>query len=68
MNGEAFLVYVQKVFVPTLRRGDMVVMDNLPAHKVEHVRTSIEAAGARRWLLPPYSPALNPIENTFSKL
>lgn len=68
MNGEAFLVYVQNVLVPTLRRGDLVVMDNLPAHKVEGVRTAIEAVGARRWLLPPYSPDLNPIENAFSKL
>jgi transposase len=68
MNGEAFLVYVQKVLVPTLRRGDLVVMDNLPAHKVEGVRAAIEAVGARRWLLPPYSPDLNPIENAFSKL
>ncbi len=68
MNGEAFLVYAQKVLVPTLRCGDRVVMDNLPAHKVEGVRTAIEAVGARRWLLPPCSPDLNPIENAFSKL
>lgn len=68
MNGEAFLIYVQKVLVPTLRPADIVVMDNLPAHKVEGVRTAIEAAGAQRWLLPPYSPDLNPIENAFSKL
>ena len=68
MNGEAFLIYVKKVPVPTLRPGDIVVMDNLPAHKVEGVRTDIEAAGAQRWLLPPYSPDLNPIENAFSKL
>jgi len=68
MNGEAFLVYVQKVLVPTLRPGDIVVMDNLPAHKVAGVRTAIEAAGACRRLLPPYSPDLNPIENAFAKL
>jgi transposase len=68
MNGEAFLVYVQKVLVPTLRPGEIVIMDNLPAHKVEGVRAAIEAAGAQRWLLPPYSPDLNPIENAFSKL
>ena len=68
MNGEAFLVYVQKVLVPTLRPGNIVVMDNLPAHKGEGVRAAIEAAGATRWLLPPYSPDLNPIENAFAKL
>ncbi len=68
MNGEAFLVYVQQVLVPTLRRGDLVVMDKLPAHKVEGVRAAIEAGGAQRWLLPPYSPDLNPIKNAFSKL
>ena len=61
MNGEAFLVYVQEVLVPTLRPGDIVVMDNLPAHKVAGVRAPIEAVGARRRLLPPYSPDLNPI-------
>ncbi len=68
MNGEAFLVFVREVLVPTLRPGDIVIMDNLPAHKVEGVRTAIEAAGARRRLLPPYSPDLNPIENAFAKL
>jgi transposase len=68
MNGEAFLVYVQEVLVPTLRPGDIVVMDNLPAHKVAGVRAAIEAVGARRRLLPPYSPDLNPIENAFAKL
>ena len=68
MNGEAFLVYVRKVLVPTLRPGDIVVMDNLPAHKVAGVRAAIEAIGAHRRLLPPYSPDLNPIENAFAKL
>ena len=68
MNGEAFLIYIQQVLVPTLRPGDIVIMDNLPAHKVEGVRNAIEAAGAQRRLLPPYSPDLNPIENAFSKL
>ena len=68
MNGDAFLVYVQMVLVPTLRPGDLVVFDNLPAHKSEAVRAAIEAAGAKRWFLPPYSPDLNPIENAFSKL
>jgi transposase len=68
MNGKAFLVYVREVLVPTLHPGDIVVMDNLPAHKVAGVRTAIEAVGARRCLLPPYSPDLNPIENAFAKL
>ena len=68
MNGEAFLVYVEKVLVPNLAAGDIVVVDNLPAHKVEGVRTQIEAAGAFLLYLPPYSPDLNPIEMAFAKL
>ncbi len=68
MNRAAFLVYVQQVLAPTLRPGDVVIMDNLPAHKGEAVRAAITAAGARRVLLPPYSPDLNPIENAFAKL
>ena len=68
MNGPAFLAYVEQVLAPTLRRGDMVIMDNLPAHKVAGVRSAIVAKGARLRLLPPYSPDFNPIENAFSKL
>lgn len=68
MNGEAFLAYVEQVLVPTLRPGDIVVMDNLPAHKPVGVRTAIEAAGASLMYLPPYSPDLNPIEMAFAKL
>jgi transposase len=68
MNGEAFLVYVEKILAPALRPGDMVVMDNLAAHKVQGVRTQIEAAGASLLYLPPYSPDLNPIEMAFAKL
>jgi transposase len=68
MNGEAFLVYVEKVLVPNLAAGDIVVVDNLPAHKVEGVRAQIEAAGAFLLYLPPYSPDLNPIEMAFAKL
>jgi len=68
MNGEAFLVYVDKILVPALKPGDVVVMDNLAAHKVQGVRTQIEAAGASLLYLPPYSPDLNPIEMAFSKL
>lgn len=68
MNGDAFLAYVEQVLVPTLRPGDIVVMDNLPAHKPGRVRSLIEAAGARLRYLPPYSPDFNPIENAFAKL
>ena len=68
MNGEAFLIYVEKVLVPNLAPGDIVVVDNLPAHKVAGVRTLIEAAGAILLYLPPYSPDLNPIEMAFAKL
>jgi transposase len=68
MNGPAFLAYVQQVLVPTLVPGEVVVMDNLPAHRVLGVRAAIEATGARLRLLPPYSPDFNPIENAFAKL
>ena len=68
MNGAAFLAYVEQVLIPTLRPGDIVIMDNLPAHKPSTVRAAIEAAGAELRFLPPYSPDFNPIENAFSKL
>lgn len=68
MNGRIFLAYVQQQLVRTLRPGDIVVMDNLAAHKVAGVREAIEAVGARIAYLPPYSPDLNPIELVFSKL
>jgi transposase len=68
MNRAAFQAYVEQVLVPTLRPGEMVIMDNLPAHKGSEVRRVIEAAGAALCYLPPYSPDLNPIENAFSKL
>ena len=68
MDGEAFLVYVCRVLVPDLTPGDIVIMDNLPAHKVSGVRKAIEAAGATLLYLPPYSPDFNPIEMAFSKL
>ena len=67
INGAIFLAYVQQQLVPTLKRGDIVIMDNLNAHKVAGVRTAIEAASARVAYLPPYSPDLNPIETIFSK-
>jgi transposase len=62
-----FLAYVKQCLVPTLRRGDIVLMDNLPVHKVAGVEQAIEAAGATLIYLPPYSPDLNPIEMAFSK-
>ncbi len=68
MNGDAFIAYVEQVLVPELTKGDVVVMDNLPAHKVTGVRIAIEAAGATLRYLPAYSPDFNPIENAFSKL
>lgn len=68
MNGNVFLAYVEQVLVPTLQAGDIVVMDNLPAHKTAGVRDAIERAGAKLMFLPPYSPNFNPIENAFSKL
>lgn len=67
INGELFLGYVRQQLAPTLSPGDIVVMDNLSAHKVAGVRTAIESAGARVVYLPPYSPDMNPIELVFSK-
>lgn len=68
MNGVVFLAYVEQVLVPTLTPGDIVIMDNLPAHKAAGVRDAIETAGATLRFLPPYSPDFNPIENAFAKL
>ena len=68
IDGESFRLYVERVLVPTLRPGDIVVMDNLGSHKSPAVRRAIRAAGARLFLLPKYSPDLNPIEMFFSKL
>ena len=67
-HGAAFVAYVEQALVPTLAPGDIVVMDNLPAHKPVAVRYAIEAAGAELRFLPPYSPDFNPIEMAFSKL
>lgn len=67
MNAVAFLAYVEQVLVPTLNPDDIVVMDNLPAHKGAAVGAAIEACGASLLLLPPYSPDFNPIENAFAK-
>ena len=68
MTGEWFKAYVNQVLVPALKPGDIVVMDNLSAHKSDDIRGAIEAAGAGLRYLPPYSPDLNPIEQAFSKL
>ncbi len=68
INGEAFLAYVRGFLVPTLRPGDIVVMDNLGSHRGKLVRKAIREVGARLLFLPKYSPDLNPIEQVFSKL
>jgi transposase len=68
INRNAFETYVERVLAPELRKGDVVVMDNLSSHKGPRVRELIEAAGASLLHLPPYSPDFNPIENAFSKL
>ncbi len=67
INRHAFEVYVERVVVPGLRPGDVVIMDNLSSHKGARTRELIEAAGASLLYLPPYSPDFNPIENAFSK-
>ena len=68
INGPIFHAYVHQVLVPTLKPGDIVIMDNLSSHKVAGVREAIEAAGATVVYLPPYSPDFNPIEQVFAKL
>ncbi len=68
MNGASFLAYVEHFLAPTLRRGDVVVMDNLGSHKVAGVREAIARAGATLRYLPVYSPDFNPIEQAFAKL
>jgi transposase len=67
-NGSSFKAYVEQILVPTLKRGDIVVMDNVSIHKVAGVREAIQARGATLVYLPPYSPDLNPIEQFFCKL
>jgi len=68
MDGEIFLAWCEQMLAPALRPGDIVIMDNLPAHKVAGIRDIIEAGGATLLYLPPYSPDFNPIENAFAKL
>jgi len=68
INGERFLAYVEQCLAPTLKTGDIVIMDNLNSHKSAAVRKAIRSAGAKLFFLPPYSPDLNPIEQVFAKL
>ncbi len=68
MTGEVFRAYVEQILAPALLPGDVVVMDNLPAHKVAGIKEAIRAVGASILYLPPYSPDLNPIEQLFAKL
>jgi transposase len=62
INGRSFLAYVEQILVPTLKPGDIVILDNLGSHKSLAVRRAIRAAGAKLFFLPPYSPDLNPLE------
>ena len=68
IDGDAFLIYVEKVLLPTLQVGQIVVLDNLSSHKLPRVAELIESAGAEVWYLPAYSPDFNPIENMWSKV
>lgn len=68
INGERFRLYVEKMLVPTLRAGDIIIMDNLGSHRSKAVRQAIRNVGARLFFLPKYSPDLNPIEQLFAKL
>jgi transposase len=68
INGDAFRTYVEKVLVPTLSPGDVVVMDNLGSHKSPALRKAIRGAGAKLFHLPPYNPDLSPIEQAFSRM
>ncbi len=68
INGERFRVYVERVLVPSLRPGDIVILDNLGSHRGKAVRHAIRSAGAKLFFLPKYSPDLNPIEQLFAKL
>ncbi|MEO1151268.1 MAG: IS630 family transposase [Pseudomonadota bacterium] len=68
MNGDAFIAYIEQFLCPVLKPGQIVIMDNLPAHKVTGVAAAIEAVGATLLYLPPYSPDLNPIEMSFAQI
>ena len=68
IDGDTFTIYVEKVLLPTLKPGDVIVMDNLGSHKGKAVRRLIRSVGAKLFFLPKYSPDLNPIEQVFAKL
>jgi transposase len=68
INGASFCTYVETALLPTLRHGDIVIMDNLGSHKGKAIRQAIRSAGAKLFFLPKYSPDLNPIEQVFAKL
>jgi transposase len=68
INGRSFLAYVEQCLIPTLKPGDIVIMDNLGSHKRQAIRATLTAVGAKLFFLPPYSPDLNPIEQVFAKL
>ena len=68
IDGESFRTYIEKVLLPTLRPGDIVVLDNLGSHRSKAVRQLIRSVGAKLFFLPKYSPDLNPIEQVFAKL
>jgi transposase len=68
MDGPHFLAYIEQILAPTLKKGDIVFMDNVSTHLVDGVEEAIEARGARVFYLPPYSPDFNPIEQLFAKL
>ena len=67
INGDLFLAYVEQVLAPTLKPGDVVIMDNLRVHKIAGVRNAIAAAGATLLFIPPYSPDFNPIEKVWTR-
>ena len=67
IDGQSFLQYIEEVLVPTLKPGDIVIIDNLGSHKGKAIHQAIRAAGARLFFLPKYSPDLNPIEKFFAK-
>jgi len=68
INGDSFRAYIEQLLLPTLRPGDIVIIDNLGSHKAKAVRRALRAVGAKLFFLPPYSPDLNPIEQVFAKL
>jgi len=68
INGESFRAYIEQLLLPTLRPGDIVIIDNLGSHKAKAVRRALRSVGAKLFFLPPYSPDLNPIEQVFAKL